>query len=102
MGRHWRLSIRYHWAAPPSAVLKCGTATWKYSSAEAVRRSGVPLTNAVAGRSCSWYARTGVMASQLTERRMTVNANVDASVSTTSAAVSVTFSRRPVSACPTT
>jgi hypothetical protein len=42
-------SIRYHWATVPSAALACGAATWKYSSADAVRGSGVPLTNAVAG-----------------------------------------------------
>ena len=33
----------------PSALFACAAATWKYSSVEAVCRSGVPLTNAVTG-----------------------------------------------------
>ena len=40
------------------------------------------------------------LASRLTERRMTLKVNVAGWVSTTSAAVSVTRSRRPVSGCP--
>ena len=44
----------------------------------------------------------GKVVSRLTERRMTWKVNVDRWVSTTSDAVSVTRSRRPVSAWPTT
>ena len=49
MARHGPASTRYRWVTVPSAALACGAATWKYSSAEVVSRSGVPLTNAVAG-----------------------------------------------------
>jgi len=52
MARHGPKSIRYRWLTAPSAALACGAATWKYSSAEAVSRSGVPFTNAVTGALC--------------------------------------------------
>ncbi len=52
MARHGPASTRYRWVTVPSAALACGAATWKYSSAEVVSRSGVPLTNAVAG---AWF-----------------------------------------------
>jgi len=49
IGRQRPWSTRYRWAAGPSAALWCGAATLKNSSADAVRRSGVPFTNSLTG-----------------------------------------------------
>ena len=66
-----------------------------------MRASGVPLTSVLTGARPAGYGPATRRAVALAVARTTVNPEPARLVATTSVAVSVTRSRRPVSACPT-
>jgi hypothetical protein len=83
-------------------VLKCGSVTWKFSSLEPVRLSGVPFTKSMVGACPRAALRTVSGEITLRDVRTTRNVNVAGSVSTASVAVSVSRRRVPTSSWPTT
>ena len=95
-------STRNHCTGRPPAALQCGALTWNHSSADAVRASGVPLMKAAHGRPKTGNAPATPLVVAVEEARMTRNVNGCRSVCTTAIAVTVTRSRLPTSACPTT
>ena len=81
-------SIRYAVWGAPSALLKWGGSTWRYSCVDAVRGPGVPLTNSVLGAVPGANGRTTERVVWNADALTTLNENVVGSFSTTAVATS--------------